>query len=1305
MKSESCRRWKTITPQGNVRDWTSSSVNNLKPPLFDYRWNELPVIYTSGKIEFHQENYVPLPDNGNSWEITVSVNAYKDAYTLLCVSKQPFSSGCYWILLGGWIKDGGKCAIRKCPNGVNKSGYPGGRCSDLVDKRVRLVGADKWIHVTVSFSRGTGYDNYSVYRSYTDLYVKLAKTSEVILYYRDWNPTIIPKFLNVRSDSTAAYFRIHNYSFNWNSNGNELEYNKFTPRSSELCVSLLYYTTSASTHLQLIFYYNNIGNGKWELLQEVKPSQNKWEKVRIVSSLTDAWRNGITLRIKGYNTNGEDAYFAIGGIRECALQGDKRVSAVVTNSDQQTLSCHLIEHNKTFSFKAASLHFTEDTPNCKTFTSDVTHCNGAVMCQSKNNGYGCFCSPGFRGDECTDSCEKQKYGKNCGETCGRCYANEDCNKETGMCVKGCEEKYRTPYCKTSEPVLKKPPVCVSTGLSTINIEVKDFDFEGEGDPKKIILQYKKNEQDDWIVEKSSDYKSVLYHQINNLISGTEYSIRVVLFNSEGEGYQENDVPFVQCRTHCNHPQSSTVTMNSGQQNVAINWQEPINHCQIHSYNLTVERNGDEVAGSPKVISTLPFTFENLDSYTDYKWKLYFTDGKEIIAEGDIKTKEDLPTEVLSLTVTEADSTTLNVSWKTPEKPNGIIRHYFVTYKHVRYLACSAQVLESNTTSVGQFTTGNNATSTQITSLVPYSRYAVIVKAFTVGYGKDVIALGTTKELDVPQIHLSWYNKSIVYNEYAMVWWILPQDCTSIKSDIKNFEIKLIPRSPWGNRSNTAIIISDGKHRPIYSARLENLIPYTNYSVSVYAKGSNGNINSELPLNYSFTTSPDVPGPVFNATAFSFGPTWINLRWIAPYPPHGKLAKYEVEYWKEYSSSKLTKKSDVTSCSLWEKFSCVHIGSNLESNKKYHIKIRSKNIEPDVYSVAEVTLTATTTEKAPGPPLNLKKSYVNSTNVNVTWEHPFYPNGKVEYFEVEVKETETHLRKRGMTNPVKTRVNVSEPRRNYSVQLDLLPATVYNMSVHAVTNQPGEYIIEIIKVPVSAPDISSFQLDAHTEVTNTSFGITIPKADQYHTNTSFYLIILTSSKNEDGSSEERGPIISETLTETITEEAGIKGKKWWIAAKLQPEDEQRTFKVGDNSNIWASDKTYWNRPLTPGENYQVTLVAVNQLGDSLEYSISNVQQQTKSGVPVSESGGNAAWAALLLLLIIPAVVYLFIRRKKHMKKEEEELKTWNALRPTMSQQRLQCDRQRPPTNGLLKIVFNFPENISVVEDAHRRYRNS
>ncbi|XP_069703999.1 receptor-type tyrosine-protein phosphatase S-like isoform X2 [Periplaneta americana] len=1259
MKSEKCRRWKTVTPQGNVQNWTPSSVNNLKPPLFDYRWNELPVIYTSGKIEFREENYVPLPDNGNSWEITLSVNADRDAYILLSVSKQPFSSGCYWIILGGWIKDGGKCAIRKCPNGVNKEGYPNGECKEsLVEKSVRLVGADKWIHVTVSFTRGAGYD----YRSYTDLHVKLAKTSEVILYYRDWNPTIIPKFLNVRSASTAAFFRIHNYSFNWNSNGSELEYNKFAPRSSELCVSLLYYTTSASTHLQLIFYYNNIGNGKWELLQEVKPSQNKWEKVRIVSSLTDAWRNGITLRIKGYNTNGGDVYFAIGGIRECALQGDKRISAVMTNSEQQTLSCHLIEHNETFSFKAASLHFTEDTPNCKTFTSDVTHCNGAVMCQSKNNGYGCFCSPGFRGDECANSCEQQKYGKNCGETCGRCYANEDCNKETGMCVKGCEEKYRTPYCNTSEPVLKKPPVCVSTGLSTINIEVKYFDFEGEGDPKKIILQYKKNEQDDWIVEKSSDYKSVLYHQINNLISGTEYSIRVVLFNSEGEGYQGNDVPFVQCRTHCNHPQSSTVTVNSGQQNVTINWQKPTHHCQIHSYNLIVERNGGEVAGSPKVISALPFTFENLDPYTDYKWKLYFTDGKENVAEGDIRTKEDLPTEVLSLNVTEVSSTTLYVSWKTPEKPNGIIRHYFVTYKHVRYRACSAPVPISNTTSVGNFTTENNGTSTQITSLVPYSRYTVTVKAFTVGYGKNASDSGTTKELDVPQIHLLWHNDSYVNKDFAMVWWTLPQDCTSIKSDIKNFEIKLIPTSRWGNRSNTSINISDGTHRPIYSARLEKLIPYTNYSVSVYAKGSNGNINLELPLNYSFTTSPDVPGPVLNATAFSFGPTWINLRWIAPYPPHGKLAKYQVEFWKEHYSSRITKESDVTRCSLWEEFSCVKIGNNLESNKKYHIEIRSKNIEPDVYSMDKVTLTATTTEKAPGPPLNLKKSNVTSTNVTVTWEHPFQPNGKVKYFEVEANETETYLRKRGMTNPVKTRVNVGEPRRIYSVQLDLLPATVYNMSVRAVTNQPGEYIIDIIKVPVSAPDIRSFQLDTHTEVTNTSFGITIPKADQYLTNTSFYLIIVTPSKTEDDSSEERGPIISETLTETITEEAGIKGKKWWIAAKLQPDDEQRTFKVGNNSNIKPSDKTYWNRPLTPGENYQVTLVAVNQLDESLEYSINNVHQQTKSEYRVSEPGGNAAWAALLLLLIIPAVVYLFIWRKKHMKKEGDtlELKTEDAL---------------------------------------------
>jgi hypothetical protein len=62
------------------------------------------------------------------------VSAEHDAYIVLCNGRDPFNSGCYWIVLGGWPRRGFKSVIRKCPSGVNKEGYPQPPCSKILDE-------------------------------------------------------------------------------------------------------------------------------------------------------------------------------------------------------------------------------------------------------------------------------------------------------------------------------------------------------------------------------------------------------------------------------------------------------------------------------------------------------------------------------------------------------------------------------------------------------------------------------------------------------------------------------------------------------------------------------------------------------------------------------------------------------------------------------------------------------------------------------------------------------------------------------------------------------------------------------------------------------------------------------------------------------------------------------------------------------------------------------------------------------------------------------------------------------------------
>ena len=120
--------------------------------------SDLPLIQTSGEFEFHTHNNVHLPKDRKYWQVTVSVTAKNDAYIVMCEGPDPFNSACYWIILGGWPDAGGRCVIRRCPDGVNRDGYPTKPCRTPVDQKdVRINTKFEFMCGTVAVSVPGGY--------------------------------------------------------------------------------------------------------------------------------------------------------------------------------------------------------------------------------------------------------------------------------------------------------------------------------------------------------------------------------------------------------------------------------------------------------------------------------------------------------------------------------------------------------------------------------------------------------------------------------------------------------------------------------------------------------------------------------------------------------------------------------------------------------------------------------------------------------------------------------------------------------------------------------------------------------------------------------------------------------------------------------------------------------------------------------------------------------------------------------------------------------------------------------------------
>jgi hypothetical protein len=95
---------------------------------------------------------------------------------------------------------------------------------------------------------------------------------------------------------------------------------------------------------------------------------------------------------------------------------------------------------------------------------------------------------------------------------------------------------------------------------------------------------------------------------------------------------------------------------------------------------------------------------------------------------------------------------------------------------------------------------------------------------------------------------------VVQKEWAVLYWSPPKDCTSIKGPIEGYTVTLKALSPWVSTTLPEPVVQGSADKPY--AICENLIPYTEYSASVFVKGPNNKTNPALPYNINFTTLPD-----------------------------------------------------------------------------------------------------------------------------------------------------------------------------------------------------------------------------------------------------------------------------------------------------------------------------------------------------------------------------------------------------------------------------------------------------------------
>eukprot|EP00731_Ephydatia_muelleri_P037955 Em0610g2a len=248
-----------------------------------------------------------------------------------------------------------------------------------------------------------------------------------------------------------------------------------------------------------------------------------------------------------------------------------------------------------------------------------------------------------------------------------------------------------------------------------------------------------------------------------------------------------------------------------------------------------------------------------------------------------------------------------------------------------------------------------------------------------------------------------------------------------------------------------------------TCKLIDLNPFTSYYICIRAKTAVGFGEESVPLTIS--TLEDVPSPPLNLKVQNVTSTSVTVTWEPPQNPNGGSLGYEVSYTPKEGSTSVTKLKNYTTCKLID----------LKPFTAYYICVRAKTAVG--FGEGSVSLTVSTKENAPSPPLNLRTQDVTSTSVTVNWDPPQNPNGKLQGYEV------SYTPCGGCLSSVYARNNTTCELTN------LKPYMAYSISVKAKTIAGfGEESIPVIvttleSVP-SPPLILKVQNVTSTSVTVT-----------------------------------------------------------------------------------------------------------------------------------------------------------------------------------------------------------------------------
>ncbi|CAG9768086.1 unnamed protein product [Ceutorhynchus assimilis] len=976
-----------------------SRINNL---ITDRRWEELPTFVTKDIHKYGMDMYYDKVTtiNSHNFMLPFSVLIKYEAHLFLCDGPDVSSYNCYWFMIDAW--NGKSSAIRVCDSGNIQKQYEGGKppsgiCgSSTADYKLdaSILSKTKWTHLKIVAN------NYKL--------KLINEEGRVLINATNLQRNIIPGHVIIHSKRVIGMWKMHTFDYFYSDSEGTTEF-KLDVGSGQRCLSMLSSMCNKCTMLiQILTYF-----WKWKYSDNILYSRElpndangNWQEHKFHFNTEEAT---VYIRINKSGSAGKSNFWAVSDIRTCETN-ELRITQI-DDQNKWTRKCQHLATGEIMDLdepkiekledrnKCNEYQFGEDCISCKTIFGQNLCPKQSKYCQlvaTENSNIlrkRCFCSIGSAGRNCKDSCLASNYGHGCSGNCKNC--QDTCSRDPifGKCdSKFCTDNFQGEKCDQPSIIFifsQEPKI--EPEYRSCKVTLKSFDGTGIKVGMQFYkFQYRKKGQSEWKNTTSVPFNEIRMIEITGLEVQSNYELRMFGYkeipNMDEMRFIENEniLPTYTFQTICRDPKSNDISIITDAFSATITYLKAIDQelCDIDAYTNNV--NGTTINISNEAN---PYKMINLKPFSLY----IFSISKNLnnIVSKEFRTLESAPGKPEEFIYEEDLHGSITLKWKEPSQVNGNLIYYSMS-EIIRFKVCEDPniLLETTRNLSGiqrQF---------QIPDLKPYARYSFSIKAHTVAGSSEsanlvfeTLAKDKPDEEEFPKLMKISLDVTQVKIEFNLM------DCKKLTGTLK-VVFKVRGMDSWCNVTRFSSSL-DLQKRFIIS----DLIAYCNYEVTLqYFRV--GIVQKEEIIR--FKTEEGVPNPVNDLLVTSKGTDFFSLRWLPPYPPTGKLEKYNIaisykpKTWYDFKYDK-----SVTfvpeACELWPELHCTRIAVDNE-HYVYQFEVSSKNQGNGEFSVKK-NICKQAEESTPGKPYGLSYSWTYENFLYLEWFLPNETNGKLTGFDV------------------------------------------------------------------------------------------------------------------------------------------------------------------------------------------------------------------------------------------------------------------------------------------------------------------